>query len=425
MACGRTELVAFGDIVGPGPAEDPGPSDDSTDGPGASEEDSVSSGDPPPTVECIDGGEIQWQRQLDTGDVGRSEAFTVDAAGQLAVAGATVIGEERSITVLGYAGSTADLGDAQWSAEFPIDNGSSLRGGSPRATAVTRDGDWVLAVGYGYSQGEQAFYGLFTPAGDLLLERWTEGIWLGVAPIGDGTHALVGHISSRPGGWVLERADIDGGTLWRVQSPQSPSLDRFFEGVAVHADTIYVSGRSEDAAWIGAYTLDGEPLWDTQIAVTTDPTITGSWARTITVDDSGVYVVGNLRTKKDYPGGSYEYNEAFVAAFTLQGRRRWLWNRDIQQLIRGDLTGLAIHPDGDILVAGQEGEKDDQDGLFAARFAPTGELRWELSLDRFAGDQNLYDLRATDVIVHDGRILVLANDFSGDTQQVSLLELCD
>ncbi len=420
-ACGRSPLSSAVALGGTSPVGDdaPGDPDDPSAGESSRGEADGSDG-PPPPVECERGGQIRWRRQLEMGDVGRAEALTIDDDGNLYVAGAVVQGENRSIAATAFDND----GDALWQHTVPVDGGSVLGGGSPLGSGVAAFENTLVVVGYRSSDVDGAYFSAFDSAGGLLVEDSSQGVWYDVASIGDGTFVRAGYANGDPGGWRLERLETAAEPLWSQASASFRTEDDVLRAVASDGERIYAAGRFTDLAWVGAFDLQGTLLWGEVVLTQSDPTLTGSRGLAVAADATGVYVGGNLRVEKGYPGGSYLYNEAFVAAFTTDGLVRWRWTRGPDELWRGDVFGIAVLPGGDIVAVGAEGHKDDEDGLFAARFSADGELRWHENLEQSPQDPSLYYLRAADVVADGDRIVVVANDWSGDAQQVSLLELC-
>ena len=161
------------------------------------------------------------------------------------------------------------------------------------------------------------------------------------APADLGT-GLLGDASDNPWHFLTKRAGSNGAPIWAVEVADEP-----FD-VAIGADdSIYTAGGG-----VTKYTSDGVLVWRQALGPDSN-----SSEVSIGLDASGnVYVVGN------FYGGSFDFlgthhadpddkGAGFLISYTADGEPRWA--RVFDPPAETILSGIAMSPTGDVVIAGQ------------------------------------------------------------------------
>jgi hypothetical protein len=193
----------------------------------------------------------------------------------------------------------------------------------------------------------------------------------------------------------------DGTELWRRVLDSADHGSDSAYGVAVDtADNIVVVGYTSGSLGgankggfdiiVAAYTADGMLKWVEQPGSAGD-----DFAYGIEIDPAGrIFVVGQQP-------GSTDVRRGFLAAFSNDGVELW-------RVQRGGayfdwVRGVAIHPTGDVIIAGTAFDKP-----FAASYTPDGVLKWTRKLPTF------FDYKVTPATDAAGHLVLAGTVWRGD-----------
>jgi hypothetical protein len=276
----------------------------------------------------LDGKTIEWTDQFGTSSSDAAHGVSVDSSG-VYVAGHT----EGDLDGANQGGSDAFVrkysldGNPEWTDQF----GTSS---SDAAFGIAMDSSGIYVVGHtegdleGTSAGfDDAFIRKYSLDGDTV---WTDQFGesssdaaLGVSVDSSGVY-VVGYTETNLAGTFADafvrKYNPDGENIWTDQfgtTSNDLALD-----VDVDSTGVYLVGRTggdlegssagDLDAFVRKYSLDGNPEWTDQFG-----TFVIDIAFSVTVDSTGVYVVGS--TGGDLEGTNAGFDDAFVRKYTLDG----------------------------------------------------------------------------------------------------------
>ena len=270
--------------------------------------------------------------------------------------------------------------EPEWITEFGFENNQE-----PQGMAVARDGS-IFVVGRSTKGG---FVTQFDQAGTQIWIRFLPG-WskksypYAVATDQDGNAYVAGYTPDSLYGTNKGRADafvikLDarGSVLWARQ-PGTSEYD-VAKAIAVAPDgSVIVTGYTEGSlarpnkgradAWIINFDADGHYQWKRQPGATEYDEATA----VATDADSNVYVAARV----DHYDNGYYAN----ALLKLDPNGTYLWKRagNLPPIDPhgppGDPYGVAVGPDQDIVIAGEDG--DAGGAPYAVQFGPDGRKHW-------------------------------------------------
>jgi hypothetical protein len=189
---------------------------------------------------------------------------------------------------------------------------------------------------------------------------------------------VVGYKHDSGGGAVanLYKYDINGNQLW---SRQFGSLVTYAWGVTVDSSGVYVVGETYEAlsgqthlgsgdAYIRKYDVDGNELWTRLFGSST-----GDSASEIAVDNSGVYVVGE--TWGTLPGQTSAGGpDAYIRKYDINGNE--LWTRQFGFVLLDYTSGVAVDNSGVYVVGGTRDTGPGPDDAYIRKYDVNGNELW-------------------------------------------------
>jgi len=260
------------------------------------------------------GQNIEWTRQFGTADNDVAYEISVDASG-VYVAGRTsgaLPGQTSSGNGDAFIRKYDANGNEVWTRQFGTAGGDLARGISVDASGVYVCGTVSDALPGQTSIGDiDAFVRKYDVNGNEVWTRqfgtasgaYAADIFVdatGVYVTGDVNGALPGQTSSGNADVFVRKYDVNGNEVWTNQFG-SAGGDNATE-IFVDASGVYVSGFTFGAlpgqtllgapdAFIRKYDANGNEVWTRQFG-----TASADYARGISVDASGVYVIGHVNS---------------------------------------------------------------------------------------------------------------------------------
>jgi hypothetical protein len=261
-------------------------------------------------------GEVVWTRQLGTAEDDTSSGVSVDAAGNVFIAGAT---------------SGALAGDA-------------IGFGDAFVAKYSPDGVLSWARQLGTSQPDAASAVAVDVEGNVLVSGFSRGTLDGSR---DGLDADA----------FVAKYSTDGELIWTRQLGSQPGYDELASGVSSDADgNVVIAGHSFGGleqgnggsadAFVAKYSAGGELVWlrqrgaanyDSADAVTTDP-------------GGDIYVAGQVDGFLVGGPGVIIPGAPYVASYSPDGAL--LWEHSLDDVSVGAASSIALDVEGDVFVGG-------------------------------------------------------------------------
>ena len=343
---------------------------------------------------------IQWTRQFGSADEDGASGVAVDTTGVYVIGTVGVIiggalpGQTSSGGMDAFVRKYDPMGNVVWTRQF----GSR---GTDEAIAVAVDATGVYVAGdtNGTLPGQtssgftDAFVRKYKPDGN---ELWTrqfastrggvvaEGVAVdatGVYVVGRTSGTLPGQDRAGGNDAFVRKYDGNGTELWTRQFGTSDSDQA--TGVAVDATGVYVAGATERTipgqifardteVFVRKYDPSGTEQWIRQFG-----TLVTDWAEGVTVDATGVYVVGwtSGDLGRDRAGGI----DAFVRKYDANGTAQW--TRQFGTTTSDRASAVAVYATG-VYVAGDiNGTLPGQDraggsDAFVRKYDASGNAVW-------------------------------------------------
>lgn len=268
-------------------------------------------------------------------------------------------------------------GSVAWVRLFEGAPGSN-RADQATGLAVDDDGNVYVTGWSSAADGTiQATTLKYSPEGDLLWER-REGSSGGNAQAADIMLAPDGHLYVSGSAWVaggfdglIVKYDLDGNRIWsRTRDGGGGEWDSAVHLASHPSGDIIVGGYTEVVAldsawWVLRYTAEGDFVWDfVANGFATSEEIEG-----VAIDPSGsIYVVGELAL----PGQNQD-----LVTIKLAANSSLIWENGLDGggPSGESAAGIALAPDGDVVVAGKIWEPNGH-RIALRRLSPDGQVRW-------------------------------------------------
>lgn len=428
LGCGRTWMVQSFDGDGSGTDEDTGDVPVATTAVTTAVSDGTTSGDDgvdsdvdPCAVGPVVIGEIPY-----SGSALRTVAQTLVRGpdGTLYMGGTRAGPNDMEMWIAALDPS----GALRWETTALAREGGNLAGWTPTVSDLYVDGDLLRFAGFTYETEPIAWFGSATIGDGEIFEATANdfAMWYGNAPTErPDARYLVGRIYG-PEGYLIVRME-EGVPAWGFASTEAGSFDDYAAGVASTDSAVFVAGRFQGWPWVVGITATGEIGWDEQVYGT--PIFEGEGGGFQTVETANDVVVGggDLRLEKPMADGtgSYTYNQALLASWTLAGDPLWTWQREPEVVRPGIIEALTIGTDGTIYVTGTENAIHGTPYFFAAAISPDGALLWSIDDETQPDDPLLQSLDGKAIALGEpGQLWVLADAGGLSEETTTLLEIC-
>lgn len=270
------------------------------------------------TVKYDDTGQEIWVQRLDDGQSQHAEALAVDAAGNVYVTGWQ---KQFSAGIDAVTLKYGPDGDVLWERHFASPGGNN----QPNDMALDASGNLYVA-GASWVTAQQDF--------DMLLLKY----------------------------------DSDGNLLWdRTLDNGDGQLDSAYRVVIDSAGNAILAGYTEPNAYLAKYSPTGDLLWDREKAgfSTND-----EW-KEVEVDAAGnIYVLGEISP----PGQS---NHLWTAKYDPDGNIVWERSYTGTQSFACYAGGVALMPDGGVVISGQSWDLPNNINIVTIRYGPDGTELWQ------------------------------------------------
>jgi hypothetical protein len=328
-------------------------------------------------------------------------AVAVDGQGNVLVAGMTagvLAGASSHGGSDGFVAKWSADGERLWTQQYGSAGHDRIA-----ALAVAADGDLVIAGGTSgrlaqdaSSGGSDAFVARLDPDGAVRWLRQFGSAGLdfasAVAASADGSIYVASVEQSDPNAGqasaVLSRFDGDGGLQWRDAWGSNPGAEP--AAVSERDGVIYVvgsdnmrfdpdfwgaasGGRLISDAFVRRYDASGQLSWERTFASS------DTSADTVAIDGDGGAVVGGTTFGQLGASANIGAFDVFLRRFAADGDASW--TSQLGTLGWDDARGIAVLPDGDLLVTGDAAGHFDADpdtgyGAWMMRCDAQGKARW-------------------------------------------------
>lgn len=270
------------------------------------------------TVKYDYSGQEQWVQRLVDGQSQTAEALAVDAAGNVYVTGYQYqFSGSGDVATLKYSPN----GDSLWKQLYSSPGGNN----QPNDIALDALGN-IYITGASWVTAQEDF--------DLLLLKY----------------------------------DPDGNLLWdRTLDNGDGQLDSGYK-LAIDPDgNAIVAGYTEPNPYLVKYSPTGDLLWeDEHVGFSTND----EWKRVVTDAQGNIYVLGEISP----PG---ESNHLWTAKYDPDGNILWEDNYTGTADESCYAGGLALMPDGGVVVSGQSWDLPNNNNIITIRYAPDGTELWQ------------------------------------------------
>ncbi|NNF42808.1 MAG: PQQ-binding-like beta-propeller repeat protein [Phycisphaerales bacterium] len=227
-----------------------------------------------------------------------------------------------------------------------------------------------------FDAGIDALTVKYGPEGEVLWERHFESPG-GNNQLNDLAFDASGNIYVAGASWVtaqgdfdllLLKYDADGKLLWdRTLDNGDGQLDTGYQ-LSVDPDgNAVVAGFTEPNPYLVKYSPTGDLLWqDEHIGFSTND----EWRRVETDADGNIYALGEISP----PG---ESNHIWIAKYGPDGNIQWEDSYTGTSDLQCYVGGLALMPDGGVVIAGQSWDLPTVISIVTMRYSPDGTRLWQ------------------------------------------------